>query len=127
MDRNLGATRVAISSTDAAGYGDLYQWGREEDGHQKRTSATTSTLSSTDKPTTGNFITVVSGFEDWRNPQNANLWQGVTGINNPCPDGFRLPTNAEWSSEIDSWTSKDDVGAYASSLKLPKAGNLCCV
>jgi uncharacterized protein (TIGR02145 family) len=123
MDRNLGATRVAISSTDAAGYGDLYQWGREEDGHQKRTSATTSTLSSTDKPTTGNFITVVSGFEDWRNPQNANLWQGVTGINNPCPDGFRLPTNAEWSSEIDSWTSKDDVGAYASSLKLPKAGN----
>ena len=123
MDRNLGATRVAISSTDAAGYGDLYQWGREEDGHQKRTSATTATLSSTDKPTTGNFITVVSGFEDWRNPQNANLWQGVTGINNPCPDGFRLPTIAEWSSEIDSWTSKDDVGAYASSLKLPKAGN----
>ncbi|MFM2250777.1 MAG: hypothetical protein RLZZ358_1704, partial [Bacteroidota bacterium] len=123
MDRNLGATRVAISSTDAAGYGDLYQWGREEDGHQKRTSATTATLSSTDKPTTGNFITVVSGFEDWRNPQNANLWQGVTGINNPCPDGFRLPTIAEWSSEIDSWTSKDDIGAYASSLKLPKAGN----
>ena len=123
MDRNLGATRVAISSTDAAGYGDLYQWGREEDGHQKRTSSTTATLSSTDKPTTGNFITVVSGFEDWRNPQNANLWQGVTGINNPCPDGFRLPTIAEWSSEIDSWTSKDDIGAYASSLKLPKAGN----
>jgi hypothetical protein len=28
MDRNLGATQVATSSTDAAAYGDLYQWCR---------------------------------------------------------------------------------------------------
>lgn len=27
MDRNLGATRAATSSTDALAYGDLYQWG----------------------------------------------------------------------------------------------------
>ena len=27
MDKNLGATQVATSSTDAASYGDLYQWG----------------------------------------------------------------------------------------------------
>jgi hypothetical protein len=40
MDRNLGATQVATSSTDAAAYGDLYQWGRRADGHQCRTSAT---------------------------------------------------------------------------------------
>ena len=35
MDRNLGATQVATSSTDEAGYGDLYQWGRRKDGHQR--------------------------------------------------------------------------------------------
>ncbi|SMN17648.1 hypothetical protein CRYPA_1272 [uncultured Candidatus Thioglobus sp.] len=27
LDRNLGATQVAASSTDSAAYGDLYQWG----------------------------------------------------------------------------------------------------
>ena len=42
MDRNLGASRVATSSTDSAAYGDLYQWGRGTDGHEKRTSSTTS-------------------------------------------------------------------------------------
>jgi hypothetical protein len=41
MDRNLGASQVATSSTDPASYGDLYQWGRPADGHQIRTSAIT--------------------------------------------------------------------------------------
>lgn len=40
MDRNLGASRAATSSTDTEAYGDLYQWGRAADGHQKRTSGT---------------------------------------------------------------------------------------
>ena len=122
MDRNLGASQVASSSTDAAAFGDLYQWGRKGDGHQKRTSATTATLSSTDIPATGNFITVSTGAQDWRNPQNGNLWQGLTGVNNPCPTGFRLPTEVEWTNEIANWTTKNDIGAYASPLKLPKSG-----
>ena len=41
MNRNLGASRVAVSSTDTAAYGDLYQWGRLDDGHESRTSLTT--------------------------------------------------------------------------------------
>ena len=56
MDRNLGATQVASSTTDVAAFGDLYQWGRGSDGHQIRTSSTTSTLSSTDKTANSNFI-----------------------------------------------------------------------
>lgn len=35
MDRNLGASRVAISSADSLAYGDLYQWGRGTDGHEQ--------------------------------------------------------------------------------------------
>jgi len=31
LDRNLGATRVATSSTDTQAYGDLFQWGRAAD------------------------------------------------------------------------------------------------
>jgi len=122
MDRNLGASQVATSSTDADSYGDLYQWGRGTDGHEKRTSATTSTLSSSDSPGHGSFITYSSSPYDWRNPQNDNLWQGVNGVNNPCPSGYRIPTDAEWNAEYQSWGSFNSIGAYTSSLKLPVAG-----
>ena len=90
MDRNLGASQVATNSTDVASYGDLYEWGRGTDGHQIRTSATMATLSSTDQPAEGKFITINSGNYDWRSPQNDNLWQGVNGVNNPCPSGWQL-------------------------------------
>ena len=119
MDRNLGASQVATSSIDVASYGDLYQWGRAADGHQKRTSGTTKTLSSTDSPSNALFII---GSADWRIVVNDNLWQGVNGVNNPCPVGSRLPTYAEWVTEMASWSSKNASGAFASPLKLPMAG-----
>lgn len=123
MDRNLGASQVATSSTDANAYGDLYQWGRFADGHQCRNSGTTTTLSPTDTPGHGNFILSPNAPNDWRTPQNNTLWQGVNGINNPCPVGYRIPTDAEWDAERLSWVSSDDAGAFASFLKLPVAGN----
>jgi uncharacterized protein (TIGR02145 family) len=123
MDRNLGATQVATSSTDANSYGDLYQWGRRADGHQCRTSAATSTLSSIDQPAHGNFILAPSTPNDWRSPQNANLWQGLNGINNPCPSGYRIPTVAEMDAERLTWSSSDGSGAFTSTpLKFPFAG-----
>jgi len=121
MDRNLGASQVATSSTDAASYGDLYQWGRGTDGHQIRTSGTTTTLSSTDVPGHGDFI---MGSTDWRSGQNVNLWQGTAGTNNPCPTGYRLPTEAELEAERLTWGSNNNAaGAFASPLKLPVAGS----
>jgi uncharacterized protein (TIGR02145 family) len=128
MDRNLGASKVAISSTDADAYGDLYQWGRLADGHQCRNSAMTTTLSNTDQPGHGDFIRTLSSPADWRSPQNTNLWQGVNGVNNPCPSGYRLPTEAELNDERESWvqapvnSSNNAAGAFASPLKLPMAG-----
>jgi len=122
MDRNVGVSRVATSMTDAEAYGDLYQWGRPADGHQSRTSPTTSTLSTNDVPGHGSFILAPSSPYDWRSPQNDSLWQGVSGINNPCPAGFRLPTSAEWETERVSWSSNNAAGAFASPLKLVPAG-----
>ena len=122
MDRNLGATQVATSSNDAEAYGDLYPWGRGTDGHQIRTSANTSTLSDTDVPGHGNFITNGSSPYDWRSGQNDNLWQGVNGINNPCPSGYRLPTDLELNAERTSWNSNNAAGAFASPLKFTVAG-----
>ena len=132
MDRNLGATQVATSSTDHLSYGSLYQWGRDSDGHEviTWTSSTasdgseqakeSSTQSSTDTPGHGDYII---GFFDWRNPQNDDLWkEDGTGVSNSCPAGFRLPTKAEWEAERLSWSSNNAAGAFASPLKLPMPG-----
>ena len=122
MDRNLGASQVADSSTDADAYGDLYQWGRAADEHESRTSDTTYTLSDSDDPGHGDFILSPDDPYDWLSSQNDSLWQGVSGTNNPCPEGYRLPTEAEWDAERQSWSSNDAAGAFASPLKLPVAG-----
>ena len=122
MDRNLGAAQVATSSTDSLAYGDLYQWGRFADGHQCRTSGTTTSLSSSDQPGHGSFIIGMGSPWDWRSPQNINLWQGVNGVNNPCPTGYRLPTEVELNAERLSWSSSNGAGAFTSPLKFPMAG-----
>lgn len=121
-DRNLGASQVGTSSTDTAAYGDLYQWGRAGDGHQVRSSVSTVIKSIEDAPWHSDFITTDSMPYDWRIPQNDSLWQGVNGTNNPCPKGFRLPTKAEFRTEMDSWSTKNAEGAFASPLKLVAAG-----
>jgi uncharacterized protein (TIGR02145 family) len=122
MDRNLGASQVATSSTNAASFGDIYQWGRCSDGHEKRTSSTTTTLSLTNTPANNNFIIAPTTPFDWRSPQNNNLWQGVNGINNPCPTGYRIPTESELNSERLTWTSNNALGGFGSPLKLTMGG-----
>jgi hypothetical protein len=115
LDRNLGASAVASAYNDYNGYGDLFQWGRPADGHQlvkwvSSTSSasvnggsfvngTTTTLSSSDNPGHSLFIVPNASPYDWRSPQNANLWQWVHGVNNPCPTGWYIPTQADWSAE----------------------------
>jgi len=122
MDRNLGASQVAQSSTDANSYGDLYQWGRLGDGHQCRNSYTTTSPSNTNTPGHDRFITYSPSPYDWRIPQNANLWQGVNGVNNPCPSGYRVPTTAEFTEERQTWSSQNINGAFASPLKFSVTG-----
>jgi uncharacterized protein (TIGR02145 family) len=122
LDRNLGATQVSTSSNDSASYGWLFQWGRGADGHQIRTSQVTSTPSSTDVPGHDFFIHGIGYNADWRDPRNDNLWQGVSGINNPCPAGFRLPTQQEWTTLLISAGITNSVTAFDSVLKLPLGG-----
>lgn len=118
MDRNLGAHRAALSSIDSFAYGDYYQFGRSGDGHQCRNSTTTTTKSSTDNPGNATFIVHSSG---WRT-STTELWNGVNGVNNPCPTGYRLPTSAEFASEASSWSSQGISGAFASNRKWTLSG-----
>ncbi len=132
MDRNLGATRVPESSADYQGYGDLFQWGRLDDGHQMVTwtgistgdvTPTTSTLSTTDIPGHSDFITASVSPNDWRDGQNDELWQGGVNDNNPCPPGWRVPKEAELDAERQRWEPNNSDGAYASTLKWPVGGH----
>jgi len=119
-DKNLGAASVATSSTDAASYGDLYQWGRKDDGHQIRTSATAvGPVASGSEGAT--FITVAVAPFDWLSTQNDNLWYGEVAANDPCPAGYRVPSDYEWQAERNTWATKNSAGAFTA-LKLPVAG-----
>jgi uncharacterized protein (TIGR02145 family) len=114
LDRNIGAGEIL-------GNGDYYQWGRLKDGHQLFNSDTTSILSNSDIPGHNKFI-IADDAEpyDWRSPQNDNLWQGVDGINNPCPEGFRVPNINEWLKVANEWSNFNNPSE--SPLKVPFAG-----
>jgi uncharacterized protein (TIGR02145 family) len=142
LNHNLGADytnlnsvhfnpgQQATSTTDFKAYGSFYQWGRLTDGHElfdwtsstagSGKNANTTTLSTTDIPGNRLFILAPSTPNDWRSPQNANLWQGVTGINNPCPQGFRIPTQTEFTALVTAagiTATGTDVKINNSSLK----------
>jgi len=122
LDRNLGASRVALSYDDSDAYGDLFQLGRLIDGHQFRTSATTPILSVGDVPGHANFITNTLTHTWKQDPQSGYLWQGDGSINDPCPNGWRVPTKIEYENELNSWNSIDFNGAFQSPLKLTANG-----
>jgi len=91
LDRNLGASAVPASVNDYQNYGDLFQWGRDKDGHQliNRTGPT-------DADATG-----VTGFTPYGDPPNYSF----SLTDNPghskfisCPDKcFYILKRGMWS------------------------------
>ncbi len=125
LDRNLGARQVCTSSTDAACYGDLYQWGRAKDGHESRTSGTTETLASSITPATSMFIIEKVSPWDWTSIDSSNAsridaWANG-GANDICPAGFSVPTGAELTAELAVGTTTN-AKAFSSFLRIPAAG-----
>jgi hypothetical protein len=141
LDRNLGAYRLATSPTDAQSYGDLFQWGRKNDGHAKRVQRSsfpdvegssaqgvmvnTTTTNRSDVPPNARFIVQTDvNYPDWRVNPNDDLWNGVGAVNNPCPTGYRVPTLSECQALDDSWVSPSNgiAAAYSSPVKMTLAG-----
>lgn len=123
MDRNLGALQRPQNINDFLSYGQLYQWGRGNDGHADvswkydtgsytimGTFVNGITTTRSDDPIDGKYV--ISG-NDWRVSPNDNLWQGVNGINNPCPYGYRVPTTAEFEVEVAQYNITDFQTAFS--------------
>jgi hypothetical protein len=127
-------------------YGALFQWGRVGDGHEQRYSLTydgavngsqnfdeNGQIKNT-HPAYGKFIAPNGGSYDWRVPQNNTLWNSgsesvpIKTANDPCPDGWRLPTKTELATLGDGeWTDTPVLGRSFGSgsnlLFLPVAGS----
>jgi len=111
LDRNLGAERVCTAYNDTACYGDLYQWGRDYDGHQDRHSDTTKEAV-TDLDDAGHRFAVGSAWftgkagndiaRDELNRRRALLsakWKRTDG-SSVCPIGFYVPDLTELKEEF---------------------------
>lgn len=133
--QNLGSTHTATSATDADAFGDLYQWGRWQDGHQLRTSAISAETPTPNNPSgisTGNSSFFTSDPSWWDNGSAEDKWEattpaGVTDVNgcDPCKamgEGWRLPTEAEWQAVMQSEGITNVATAFNSNLKLTTAG-----
>ena len=94
LDRNLGARKVAESKGDYEAYGSLFQWSRKADGHEKTSwsdaaaGALVNGIASTQE--TGLWGGKYTDYE-WYAPLTDE-----TNINNPCPEGYRVPTVNEF-------------------------------
>lgn len=135
LQKNLGAARIAASSTDADAFGDVFQWGRWADGHQRRT-ATISTTAPVPNNPSGLGIGINTFFTTspaWWNLQSlTDTWQGATPAAasatngcDPCRQlgaGWRLPAVADWQAIVAAETITSPAAAYASHLKLPVSG-----
>jgi hypothetical protein len=95
MDEQMAyATAV---KTDATVLGDLYQWGRKTDGHEKRTSDRTTTLATNVEATVpaeviGKFIAEGHTAHWLTGISDVDLWKSATKTpNDPCPEGWRIP------------------------------------
>ncbi len=124
LDRNLGAHRIATSTDDVKAYGNYYQFGRGNDGHEKHDSPITKIQLSKNNSWHNKFI--ISNYNWHYSMQEHKFWSNKNNIiTNPCPDSFRIPTKQEWEKEIASWDESIPnfkEKAFKSILKLPSSG-----
>ncbi len=135
IQQNLGSPAVATSATDADNYGDLFQWGRWDDGHQLRNAVTTTTAVSPNNPLglnggTTAFITTQPHW--WETSPTAISWdaanpEAVTASNgcDPCKalgTNWGVPSEEDWQNIIRAEAITNIQTAFESNLKLTVAG-----
>jgi uncharacterized protein (TIGR02145 family) len=136
LQQNLGSPQVAFHHFDEASYGDYFQWGRWDDGHQAANSSVVTGGASLLNPSS-----IPSGYPNFIVGQTADSrWWGINGLasdtwsgsvatstngKDPCVAlgaGWRLPTATDWQY-VKNFEDLDGVmAAHMSNLKLPAGG-----
>lgn len=135
LQQNLGSTAVAETMDDENSYGDYFQWGRWDDGHQMADSDTTTVVPTPNNPTgiaDGLSSYITSSPSWWSSNDLTDEWTApnVTSITetngcDPCKalgEGWKLPTQEDWTYLVDAEDFNNPAGAFASTLKLPANG-----
>jgi hypothetical protein len=125
IDRNVGAQRVCLSSTDEKCYGDYYQYGRNADGHEKKNSQTRDTkIKYLNKSDDKFFLGEHTWFDGSTYILEEN-WEKLDG-SSVCPKNFRVANEEEFYDELlrdgSSAQVVIDEDLFATFLKIPKAG-----
>jgi hypothetical protein len=135
LQQNLGSPQVAINAKDVASYGDYFQWGRWDDGHQATNSPLITGSLSLQNPShipsgNPNFIkgnTTTTTW--WGNGLSSDTWSGATPTatngKDPCTAlgaGWHMPSAAEWINVVNAEFISDVNSAFESSLKLTESG-----
>lgn len=137
LQQNLGSPQVAFYEMDQASYGDYFQWGRWDDGHQSPNSPTITGGPSLLNPShiawgNPNFITGTTAGTSWWGVGGlaTDTWSGsaatATNGKDPCTAlgaGWRLPTAAEWQNVAIAEDLFGTLAAFDSNLKLTSSGH----
>ncbi len=138
LQKNLGAANVATALADSTAYGDLFQWGRWDDGHQLRNSATSSVMPVSNNPsglgTGSNVFYLGTGTTGWWSVKAlTDTWSETTPATvsatngcDPCKQlgtGWHLPSSTEWQAIVTAESMTNPATAFSSYLKLPANGN----
>lgn len=136
LQQNLGSPQVAFHTNDEASYGDYFQWGRWDDGHQVPNSPVItggpSLLNPSNIPSGNpNFIVGQTAGARWWGTGGlaTDTWSGTmatsTSGKDPCVAlgaGWRLPSAADWENVKRYEDLEGSMTAFTSNLKLPAGG-----
>ncbi len=141
LQQNLGSQRVGTAFDDSLAYGDYFQWGRWDDGHQLKNSSTSLAATLVANNPSGLGTTGSPNFyigEGTIVPPNPYWWgdgtsadsvsahpPSATNGRDPCAalgTGWRLPAQQEWATVVSAENITNTFSGYASRLKLTAAG-----
>jgi len=148
MKHNLGANpalsvkdQMAYSGRpyDITVYGGFYQWGRNDIGHTFRCDRRPASDAgyfvagplASGATAAGRFVTNSTSPTDWITPQTPTLWGSggeISGngnvpnrtANDPCPAGWRVPTQQEWGLLLNATSARANTTGDVFS---PTSGN----